>query len=104
MKNTYYYPVVVYLKNTVIKECVQEISKERDDKWFRDVIKYHTSQGYVKSCGYKGFEGYIECLKARQERELTILDNFDIDKIIIENPFINWKATYEIIKNYLDNL
>ena len=92
-------PVVIYLKNTRIKQRVQDVLKKREKKWLDEVIEYHTSQGYGKECGYEGFDGYIECLKARQEIELSILNNLNIDKVIIENPFENWEKTYENLKN-----
>ncbi|MDV4152273.1 hypothetical protein R0131_15710 [Clostridium sp. AL.422] len=94
-------PVVIYLKNTNIKERIQEVSKEREEKWLNEVIKYHTLQGYGKSSGYEGFHGYVECLKARQEIELSILNNLDIDKIIIENPFDDWYETHKKIKSFI---
>lgn len=97
-------PVVVYLKNTEIKERIKEVSKERDSKWLDDVIDYHISQGYGKASGYKDFDGYIECLKARQNIELSILENLDIRKIIIEDPYINWDDAHRDIKNFIYDL
>lgn len=94
-------PVVIYLKNTNIKQRIQDVSKERGNEWLEGVIEYHTSQGYGKSCGYIGFDGYIECLEARQEIELSILKNLNIDKLIIENPFENWDETHTTIKNFI---
>lgn len=97
-------PVIIYLKNTNIKERIEEVSKEREEKWLEGVIEYHTSQGYGESHGYSGFNGYIECLKERQEVELSILNKFNIDKLIIENPFENWSDTYNKIKNFINEL
>ena len=97
-------PVVIYLKNSDIKQRIQEVSKERDKEWLEAVTEYHTSQGYGKSHGYKGFNGYVECLKARQEIELSILNELNIDKIIIENPFENWEETHMTIKNFINEL
>lgn len=94
-------PVVIYLKNTNIKQRIQEVSKERESEWLDGVIEYHTSQGYGKSCGYIGFDGYIECLEARQEIELSILKKLNIDKLIIENPFENWNETHNKIEKFM---
>jgi hypothetical protein len=97
-------PVVIYLKNTNIKQRIQDVSKEREKKWLDEVIKYHTTQGYGKGCGYEGFDGYVKCLKARQEIELYILNNLNIDKMIIENPFENWEETHKKLKNFICGL
>lgn len=94
-------PVIIYLKNTHIRQRIIDVSKEREDTWLYEVIEYHTSQGYGKSHGYKGFNGYVECLKARQQRELKILNNLNMDKIIIENPFEDWDNAHEKIKNFI---
>ncbi|WP_426348827.1 hypothetical protein ACPWSR_13860 [Alloiococcus sp. CFN-8] len=92
-------PVVIYLKNTNIKQRIDEVSKEREKEWLEGVVEYHTSQGFGKSCGHVGYDGYIECLKARQDIELSILDKLNIDKLIIEDPFKNWDETYNKIKS-----
>lgn len=44
-----------------------------------------------------------ECLKARQKRELYILDKLPVDKIIIEDPFKDWDKTYERIRDCINN-
>ncbi|MGL4772980.1 MAG: hypothetical protein ACRC2K_05375 [Clostridium sp.] len=94
-------PVVIYLKNTKIGQRVQEVSKEREKEWLEGVIEYHTSQGYGKAQGYEGFQGYVECLKARQEIELAILNILNINKLIIENPYENWEESYKEIKRFI---
>ena len=97
-------PIVIYLKNTNIKQRIQDISKERENEWIEGVIEYHTSQGYGKSYGHIGFDGYVECLKARQEIELAILKKLKINKLIIENPFENWDITHSTIKKFINEL
>lgn len=97
-------PVVIYLKNTDINQRISDVSKERDKNWLNDVIEYHTSQGYGKENELKGFEGYIECLKARQTRELSILDKLPVEKLIIENPFEDWDSTHNKIQVFICNL
>lgn len=100
----YLKPVVIYLKNTNIKQRIQEVSKERENKWLQEVIEYHTSQGYGRDHGYKGFDGYTECLKARQNLKLPILNNLGIDKIIIEDPFEDWQETHKKLRIYIEGL
>lgn len=97
-------PVVIYLKNTNIKQRILDVSQEREKKWLDEVIEYHTLQGYGKERGYEGFNGYVECLRARQEIELSILNNLNIDKIIIENPFKNWEKTHKKLENFICSL
>lgn len=97
-------PLIIYLKNTKIKQRIQEVSKEREKEWLQVVIEYHTSQGYGKELGYVGFDGYVECLKARQNIELSILNKLNIDKVIIENPFENWNETHKRIKGFIQKL
>lgn len=97
-------PVVIYLKNTNIQQRIKEVSKKREKEWLEGVIEYHTSQGYGKSLGYVGFDGYVECLKVRQDIELSILNKLNIDKHIIENPFESWDETHKKIKDFIQEL
>ncbi|MGL5540189.1 MAG: hypothetical protein ACRDBX_01010 [Erysipelotrichaceae bacterium] len=92
------------MQNTNIRQRIQAVSKESDSECLEGVMKYHTLQGYGKSFGHIGFDGYIECLKARQEIELSILNKLKIEKLVIENPFDVWARTYSTIKKFMDDM
>ena len=97
-------PLIIYLQNSNVKERVSEIAKERDDEWLKNVIDYHTSQGYGKANSFEGFDGYISCLEERQRVELKILKQLSIDKIIIDTPFENWERTHNTITDLIKSL
>ena len=65
-------PVVIYLRNDDIAECVNKASSDREG-WLDSVIDYHVNGAFGKSISAEGFDGYIACLSERQERELRIL-------------------------------
>lgn len=96
-------PVVVYLKNTDIAASIEQTAKERPG-WLENVINYHVNGSYGKQIGAEGFDGYIRCLKERQERELRILDNLPLKKLIVNNPQTDWNSAQETIKTYLMTL
>ena len=95
-------PAVIYLKNDDIADSVRKAAQERPG-WLDGVISYHVAGAYGKSIHAKGFDGYIECLKERQERELRILKQLPIHKLIVENPQRDWDSALETISAYLAN-
>lgn len=90
-------PVVVYLKNDDIAECIRRTSAQRDG-WLDGVIDYHVNGAYGRSINAQGFDGYIECLRERQKRELAILAGLPVDSVVIDNPHRCWSEAYEKIK------
>lgn len=96
-------PIVVYLKNDDIADSVRKAAQERPG-WLDAVINYHIMGAYGKSIQAEGFDGYIDCLKERQKRELRILAQIPIHKLIVDNPQRNWDAALEAIKTYFGNI
>ena len=86
-------PVVIYLKNEDIADSVRKAAAERPG-WLDGVIDYHVQGAYGKSIGAEGFEGYIQCLTERQERELRILSALPVESLILENPQRDWEAAH----------
>lgn len=97
-------PLVVYLQCNNVEERIRNISRERDAQWLKSVVDYHCNGDYGKSRNLKGFSGYIKCLEDRQKRELEILNTLSVDKLIIENPYDDWNATYEKIHTRLQHI
>ena len=77
------HPVIIYIDAPDAKTAVDGVRDERGDGWLNAVIDYHTSQGYGKAHGLRGYEGYIACLEERKERELRILRSLPVDSRII---------------------
>ncbi len=94
-------PVIIYLKNDDIRECVERTSAEREG-WLEAVIDYHINGGYGKSINAKGFDGYINCLEERQRRELRVLSALDVKSLVLENAHRDWNKAYEAIRLFLD--
>lgn len=94
------HPIVIYLKNDEIAVSVEKAAKEREG-WLDAVVDYHVNGAYGKSIGANGFSGYIRCLKERQERELRILSDLSVRRIILDNPQRDWKAAYEMLEETL---
>ena len=93
-------PVVIYLKNDDIRECVERTSAERDG-WLEAVIDYHVNGGYGKSIDAKGFDGYLQCLEERQRRELRIMSELDVKSLVVDNAHRDWNRAYEEIRMFL---
>ena len=77
------HPMVTYIDEPNAKAAIDGVLDERGDSWLNAVIDYHTSQGYGKAHGLRGYEGYIACLEERRERELRILRSLPVDSHII---------------------
>ena len=84
-------PVVIYLNNDDIADSVRKAAAERPG-WLNGVIDYHVHGAYGESISAEGFEGYIQCLTERQERELRILSTLPVERLVLENPQREWKA------------
>ncbi len=96
-------PVVIYLSNDDIAECVKKAAAEREG-WLDGVIDYHINGAYGKSIGASGFDGYIECLAERQRRELSILKGLAVDSLVTENPHRSWSTAYDTIRKHIEKL
>lgn len=96
-------PVVIYLKNDDIEESVLKASAERNG-WLDSVIDYHVNGAYGRSISAAGFEGYISCLKERQQRELNILEKLPLTSLVIDNGQRNWPEAHETMKRFLLSL
>lgn len=90
-------PVVIYLRNDDIAECVENASAERDG-WLDGVIDYHVNGAYGRSISAEAFQGYIACLRERQERELRILPQLPVETIVLDNAHRDWNAAYERLR------
>ncbi len=93
-------PAVIYLKTGDIAASVRSASEEREG-WLDQVIAYHVGGAYGKSIRAEGFEGYIACLKERQERELRILNRLPVRGFIAEDPRRDWASAKEKILEFL---
>ena len=80
-------PFIIYLKQSNIKNAIEDVLTERGEEWLNAVIGYHIEQGYGIQNNLSGFDGYISCLEERQKRELNILNNVNLDyKILNAKP------------------
>lgn len=95
-------PLLIYLKTDDVEKRIKEVSPSRDKKWLEFVISYHENGKFAKNRNLEGLSGYIECLKKRQEREVSIIDKLDVSKKIIENPFLNWNKAIKEIERTID--
>ena len=90
-------PLILYLKNDDIQTAVCSASLRRSG-WLDAVIDYHVHGAYGMRIGARGFDGYIRCLKERQERELRILSQLPVAHIIVDNPQRNWHEAEKTIR------
>lgn len=92
-------PLIVYLKNDDIADSVLNAALQRLG-WLEAVIDYHVNGAYGKSIGANGFNGYIDCLRERQQRELRILNKLSLRNIVLNNPQRDWQAVRMFLNDY----
>ena len=51
--------------------------------------------------GVPDLEGCILCLEARQAVELELLGKLGLDHLILENPFLDWVESCNVIRSRL---
>ena len=93
-------PVVIYLRNDDIVQCVKKASSEREG-WLPAVIDYHCGGAYGISIAAEGMDGYIACLEERQKRELRILEKLPVKSIVLDNAHRNWNGAYDKIGEWI---
>lgn len=96
-------PVVIYLKNNDIAASVRKAAPERPG-WLEAVIDYHTTGAYGRSIHAEGFEGYIQCLRERQEREIRILSRLPVRALVLEDPQKDWDAAKGQLADWIREL
>jgi hypothetical protein len=94
-------PLVIYLESDQIEARIREVSAERDYDWLLDLIAYHTGQGFGEKMGVPDMEGCILCIEARQSVELELLGRLGLDHLILENPFLDWVESCNLIRSRL---
>ena len=94
-------PAVVFLGSEDIATRINEVTSGRKTAWLSGAITQYTTQNYSKHRGLKGFDGYVECLRARQETELLILDELPIRKLILADAGLDWDSAYDAIAAFI---
>ncbi len=97
------HPVVIYLKNDDIASSVQAAAQERPG-WLDGVIDYHVHGAYGISIAAEGFDGYIRCLRERQNREVRMLPQLPVESLLVDNPQRNWQEARQQIHTFLEKL
>lgn len=95
------HPVIIYLKCTDIKARMEEEAQRRGSAWLDGMIRHHTEQGYGLRNKLKGFDGYVDCLEARQRIEIKLLNDLPYHRLVLTDPFNNWTQAYETISDSL---
>lgn len=95
-------PVVIYLSTDEAAQNVRKATAEREG-WLDAVIDYHVNGAYGRSIGAQGFEGYIACLEERQRRELAILSELPVERLVLHNAQRDWDAAYAQLERYISS-
>lgn len=96
-------PAIVYIDVNNVKATLDSVLAERGESWLDAVVGYHTNQGYGKTNGLCGYDGYIKCLEERKKREEKILDSVNMKTVRIK-PSIKACEISEVIKEIYDKL
>ena len=96
-------PVVIYLQNSQVADSVRKAAPERPG-WLEAVIDYHVNGAYGRSIAASGFDGYIRCLEERQAREMRILEQLPLKKLILMDPQTDWASAKEQLGAFLNRL
>ena len=95
-------PLLVYLDAKQTKVILEKASNERSEKWLDFIIHYHTTQGYGKKEGLRGFDGLVKAMEARQEIERAILNHLAMPVLTLDLTEETWEDRHEKIKGFID--
>lgn len=93
-------PICIYLNIDDISDRIKANIDKRGYEWLNSVVSYHTNSTYGRQNHLEGFEGYISCLEERRKRELKILKNLNMDKLVINQHNDDWSSTHNQINDY----
>jgi hypothetical protein len=94
-------PAIVFLGSDDIAARINEVTSGRKAAWLSGAITQYAGQNYAKHRSLKGFDGYVECLRARQETELLILDEMPIRKLILADAGLDWDGAFDAIAAFI---
>lgn len=77
-------PLVVYLDPGEPRWVLERAAAERPAEWLDRVISYHCGQGYGRSHGLVGFDGYVEFMRRRRELELGLLPRLGVTYLRVD--------------------
>lgn len=77
-------PALVYLDAGDPEPVVRRAAAERPAAWLDLVVGYHTGQGHGLARGLRGFDGYVEVLRARREIELDLLPRLALPTLVVD--------------------
>lgn len=94
-------PAVLYLRCTDIDVNVNERSGVGKPVWLSSAVAYHETQSYCKRRGYTGLNGYVACLRERQEAELDILSGLPVRQLVLTDAHLDWAGARDAIEAFV---
>ncbi|WP_141499902.1 hypothetical protein [Paenibacillus luteus] len=94
-------PLLIYIEQSDLNHSFRKAVKERPEEWSEGFIEYYTNQGYGKNHSYKGLEGTLQILKARQDLEAEIVDVVNINKVRVDNSSFHLNEYKEVLAGIL---
>ncbi|WP_152393125.1 P-loop NTPase family protein [Paenibacillus guangzhouensis] len=94
-------PILFYLKQSNVRETIDQVKTKRSQEWLDFVIWYHTEQEYGKNRGLHGYEGYLKFLEDRRELELQIIEQLPFQSYIIDNTEYDWENQQQMVQDIL---
>ena len=78
-------PLLIYVDQENLRTSFEKVLRERDNSWSEGFIDYYTNQGYGKAHDYRGVEGTVKVLEARELLENEIVNKLSFKKVIVDN-------------------
>ena len=94
-------PAVIYLKNEDVAQRIQATAGERPG-WLEGFTEYHVNGAYGKRIHAQGFGGLVSCLAERQRRELSILEQLPVKRLVLSNAHRDWDDAYQQIADFIE--
>lgn len=96
-------PAIVYLDPGEPTAALERVAAERPAEWLESVIAYHCGQGHGLAHDLTGFDGYVEFMRRRREKELELLPRLGALHVRVDVSAGDWEAGRDQITTFLDH-
>ncbi len=93
-------PAIVYLDPGEPTAALERVAAERPAE---SVIAYHCGQGHGLAHDLTGFDGYVEFMRRRREKELELLPRLAAPHLRVDVSAGDWEAGRDQITTFLDH-
>jgi hypothetical protein len=94
-------PVIIYLYQRDIEKALEKVCEDRPLRWKKRVETLFSNTTYGRNRSLEGFELYLDFNQSQNSMFSKIFENFNIQKLAVDNSDYQWDKYFEEIRCFL---